>query len=113
MGFSPDASLLLFATEVQNIWRHSFTARYLIFDPVKNSTQEVLGKGGVDRLQYCDWVERDNSNKNALVLVYENNLYWREDFSMILKTTLLFPLMVRWTRCSMGFLTGFMRRKYS
>ena len=27
-GFSPDASLLLFATEVQNIWRHSFTARY-------------------------------------------------------------------------------------
>jgi len=79
MGFSPDASLLLFATEVQNIWRHSFTARYLIFDPVKNSTQEVLGKGAVNRLQYCDWVERDNSNKNALVLVYENNLYWRED----------------------------------
>ena len=28
-GFSPDASLLLFATEVQNIWRHSFTARYI------------------------------------------------------------------------------------
>ena len=79
----------------------------------------------VNRLQYCDWVERDNSNRNALVwkifpshpsvflhfivpivvttnlhhlmfhhvnqvtphmfnivakvLVYENNLYWRED----------------------------------
>ena len=79
-GFSPDASLLLFATDVENIWRHSFTARfgtgfhfyqpkqsgkkyskekehnrlnlerfrYLVFDPMKNSTWEVLGKGEVN-----------------------------------------------------------------
>ena len=71
LGFSPDASLLLFAVERQPVWRHSFTARYLVFDPAANTSQTVRA-GSEERLQYCAWLEGTNT---GLVVVAANNLY--------------------------------------
>ena len=75
-GFSPDTSLLLFAYEVSSVWRHSFTARYVIFDSLTETSYDVVSRDGSETLQYCDWVE-NGKKENILVYVSNNNLYWR------------------------------------
>ena len=75
-GFSPDTSLLLFAYEVSSVWRHSFTARYVIFDSLTEISYDVVSRDGSETLQYCDWVE-NGKKENILVYVSNNNLYWR------------------------------------
>ena len=52
-GFSGDASMLLFAYDIDAVWRHSFTATYLVLDSVNNkvfSTFFPISIRGVDRL---------------------------------------------------------------
>ncbi len=36
MGFSGDNTMILFAYEIKSVWRHSFTARYLVLDTTTN-----------------------------------------------------------------------------
>ena len=78
MGFSPSASLLLFAYDVSSVWRHSFTAKYVIFDSITETSFDVISSDGSETLQYCDWVENEK-NENILVYVSNNNVYWRPD----------------------------------
>ena len=77
-GFSPDTKLLLFAFDVSHVWRHSFTARYVVYDPAKNSSVNVVSQDGSEVLQYCAWVQ-NNAFSNTLIYVSKNNLYWRPD----------------------------------
>jgi len=81
MGFSHDESLLLFAMDIQSIWRHSFTAKYVVFDSQTNISTTVTTKSGGTRLQYCNWVTRGDATSKALVYVSGNNLFWRPDAS--------------------------------
>ena len=39
MGFSGDNSMILFAYDISYVWRHSFTARYLVLDTTTNKEQ--------------------------------------------------------------------------
>ena len=75
-GFSPDNKLLLFASNISNVWRHSFTAVYTVYNPDTNSSFIVRDKDNSETLQYCDWVE-NNEFDNTLIYVSKNNLYWR------------------------------------
>ena len=36
MGFSPDNVMILFAFDIENVWRYSFTAKYLLLDTITN-----------------------------------------------------------------------------
>ena len=80
-GFSPDEDLLLFASDVSPVWRHSFTAKYVVYDPARNTSSTVISKDGSDVLQYCAWVENADFD-NILIYVSKNNLYWRPDASV-------------------------------
>jgi len=77
-GFSPDKSLLLFALDIQHMWRHSYTARYVVFESSTNTSYDVLARDGSEYLQYCDWVENEN-DENVLIYVSKNNIYWKAD----------------------------------
>jgi len=77
-GFSPDKSLLLFAFNIQNVWRHSYTARYVVFNSAANTSYNVVSKDGSENLQYCRWVENE-SDDNTLVYVSKNDIYWKHD----------------------------------
>lgn len=80
MGFSQDESLLLFAMDIEGVWRHSFTAEYVVFNSNTNTSSTVTSKQGGKRLQYCNWVPRGEDTQ-ALVYVSENNLFWKRDGS--------------------------------
>ena len=75
-GFSPDNSLLLFAFDISYVWRHSYTARYVVFDSSANVSYNVVAKDGSESLQYCDWVTNEK-DENILVYVSKNNIYWK------------------------------------
>ena len=38
----------------------------------------MVAQDGSEYLQYCDWVENDDS-KNILIYVSKNNMYWKPD----------------------------------
>jgi len=78
MGFSPDSSLLLFAFDIQHVWRHSYTARYVVFQSLANTSYNLVAKDGSEYLQYCNWVDNEN-DENILVYASKNNLYWKPD----------------------------------
>ena len=78
MGFSPDDQLLLFAFDISPVWRHSFTAKYVVYDPKTKESYNIKDQDGSDVLQYCDWVE-NNAFDNTLIYVSKNNLFWRQD----------------------------------
>jgi len=78
MGFSPDTNSLLFAYDIASVWRHSFTAKYVVFDSTTKQSYDVVSKDGSETLQYCDWVE-NKKNESILVYVSNNNIYWRTD----------------------------------
>jgi len=77
-GFSGDASMLLFAYDIDAVWRHSFTATYLVLDSVNNKNITVRSGSGGTKLQYCAWI-KNTENKNSLIYVFENNIYVREN----------------------------------
>jgi len=77
-GFSPDKTLLLFAFDIQSVWRHSYTARYVVFESAANTSYNVVSKDGSEYLQYCDWVENE-SDLNTLIYVSKNDVYWKAD----------------------------------
>ena len=41
-GFSPDSKLILFSYDIKNVWRHSYTAKYLVLDTVANKESKSL-----------------------------------------------------------------------
>ena len=63
-GFSPDNTLLFFAFDIEHVWRHSYTARYVVFESASNTSYNVVAKDGSENLQYCDW------------LMYEKEARW-------------------------------------
>ncbi|KAG8229724.1 hypothetical protein J437_LFUL007899 [Ladona fulva] len=72
---SPDKNYLLVANNVQKVYRHSFLAKYDVIDLKKGSVMPVLDSNV--SLQLCIW----STSGNALVIVYENNIYYKPTVS--------------------------------
>ena len=70
---SPDLKKVLVASELEKNWRHSYTAKYWIFD-VATQTGEALDleKPG-ERMQLASW----SPTSDAVVFTRENNLFLR------------------------------------
>lgn len=70
---SPDLTKVLIGVNREQIWRHSFTATYFIFD-VKTQTAEPLVPLDVDaKVQFASWSPRSD----AVSFTQNNNLYVR------------------------------------
>ncbi|KAI2641201.1 dipeptidyl peptidase IV N-terminal region-domain-containing protein [Xylaria nigripes] len=70
---SPDLKKVLIATNVQNVWRHSFTATYWVFD-VDTQTAEPLDPGDENlKVQLAQW----SPKSDAISFTSSNNLYVR------------------------------------
>ncbi|KAM7351517.1 venom dipeptidyl peptidase 4 isoform 1-T2 [Cochliomyia hominivorax] len=65
---SPDNTKILVRFDVEEIFRHSFIAKYDVFDI---ATQKVIHIHGGAKLQYCEW----SPIKDRLAFVYNNNVY--------------------------------------
>ena len=63
-----DQTLLLFAFDISPVWRHSFTATYVVYSPATNTSTIVTDQAGSSTLQYCDWVD-NNDFDNTLIYV--------------------------------------------
>ena len=71
---SKDLKKVLIATDVQSNWRHSFYAKYWIFD-VATQTAEALDSGNLDgRVQLASW----SPQSDAIVFTRDNNLFLRK-----------------------------------
>ena len=71
---SKDLKKVLFATNVQSHWRHSFYARYWIFD-VETQSVEPLDPANRDgRVQLATWSPRSD----AIVFTRDNDLFLRK-----------------------------------
>jgi dipeptidyl aminopeptidase len=71
---SPNLEKVLIASNVQSNWRHSFYAKYWIFD-VATQTAEPLDPGNLSgRVQLAKW----SPQSDAVVFVRENNVYLRK-----------------------------------
>ncbi|KAI1435377.1 dipeptidyl peptidase IV N-terminal region-domain-containing protein [Xylaria sp. CBS 124048] len=70
---SPDLKKVLIATNIQGVWRHSFTAIYWIFD-VETQTAEPLDPDNENRrVQLAQWSPKSDS----ISFTSSNNLYVR------------------------------------
>ncbi|KAF6803595.1 dipeptidyl aminopeptidase b [Colletotrichum sojae] len=70
---SKDMKKVLVSTDLQRNWRHSFTARYWIFD-VETQTAEPLDPDNANgRVQLATW----SPQSNAVVFTRDNNLFLR------------------------------------
>ncbi|KAJ2972319.1 hypothetical protein NUW58_g9208 [Xylaria curta] len=70
---SPDLKKVLIATGIKNVWRHSFTATYWIFD-VETQTAEPLDPRNSDlSVQLAQW----SPKSDAISFTNSNNLYVR------------------------------------
>ncbi|KAI0021071.1 dipeptidyl peptidase IV N-terminal region-domain-containing protein [Xylariomycetidae sp. FL0641] len=70
---SPDLKKVLIATDTKAVWRHSFTAKYWIFD-VDTQTAEPLDPENPDlRVQLAQW----SPKSNAVSFTRGNDLYVR------------------------------------
>lgn len=65
---SPDNTKILVRYDVEEIFRHSFIAKYDVFDI---ATQKAIHIHGGAKLQYCAW----SPIKDRLAYVYDNNVY--------------------------------------
>ncbi|KAF7859711.1 hypothetical protein EAF04_008790 [Stromatinia cepivora] len=71
---SKDLKKVLVATDVQSNWRHSFYAKYWIFD-VESQTAEPLDPVNLDgRVQLASW----SPKSDAIVFTRDNNMYLRK-----------------------------------
>ncbi|KAM0181827.1 hypothetical protein ACHAPF_001351 [Botrytis cinerea] len=71
---SKDLKKVLVATDVQSNWRHSFYAKYWIFD-VETQTAEPLDPVDLDgRVQLASW----SPKSDAIVFTRDNNMYLRK-----------------------------------
>ena len=71
---SPNLEKVLIASSIQSNWRHSFYAKYWIFD-VATQTAEPLDPGNLSsRVQLAKW----SPQSDAVVFVRENNVYLRK-----------------------------------
>ncbi|KAJ5198254.1 uncharacterized protein N7498_007371 [Penicillium cinerascens] len=71
---SPNLEKVLIASSIQSNWRHSFYAKYWIFD-VATQKAEPLDPGNLDgRVQLAKW----SPQSDAVVFVRENNVYLRK-----------------------------------
>ncbi|KAI1819460.1 dipeptidyl peptidase IV N-terminal region-domain-containing protein [Xylaria intraflava] len=70
---SPDLKKVLIATNIQRVWRHSFTATYWVFD-VDTQTAEPLDPNDANRrVQLAQWSPKSDS----ISFTSSNNLYVR------------------------------------
>ncbi|ELU01683.1 hypothetical protein CAPTEDRAFT_228215 [Capitella teleta] len=81
---SPDLKYILLAYDVEYIYRHSFLAKYLLYNKdAKNPKQKLIpfpqGRTEEDwdgkKLQFAGWAK----SGSALTFVSENNLYYQQD----------------------------------
>jgi dipeptidyl aminopeptidase len=71
---SKDLKKVLIATDVVNNWRHSFYAKYWIFD-VDTQTAEPLDSNNLDgRVQLASW----SPQSDAIVFTRDNNMFLRK-----------------------------------
>jgi len=71
---SKDFKKVLIASDVQKNWRHSFTARYWVFD-VAAQIAEALDPANVDgRIQLASW----SPKSDAIVFTRDNNMFLRK-----------------------------------
>ncbi|KAF7587308.1 hypothetical protein BBP40_007417 [Aspergillus hancockii] len=71
---SPDMNKVLFTSDHEKNWRHSYTAKYWIFD-VNTQTAQPLDPSAPDgRVQLALW----SPSSGAIVFVRDNNMYLRK-----------------------------------
>jgi len=71
---SKDLKKVLIATDLQSNWRHSFYAKYFIFDVAKQ-TAEALDPADPDgRIQLASW----SPQSDAVVFTRDNNMFYRK-----------------------------------
>lgn len=70
---SPNRKLALIGYDSQKVYRHSFTAKYAIYD-LETKTFEILSPANAPQqlLQFVQW-----SPSNAVAFVHENNVYYK------------------------------------
>ncbi|XP_056127323.1 inactive dipeptidyl peptidase 10-like isoform X1 [Rhinichthys klamathensis goyatoka] len=75
-SLSPDMKYMLFAYNVKQVYRHSFTASYIIYNI---HTREVLQLDPPEvlnsKLQHAEW----GIQGQQLVYIFENNIYYQSD----------------------------------
>ncbi|XP_061090354.1 inactive dipeptidyl peptidase 10-like isoform X1 [Conger conger] len=73
---SPDLKYVLFAYHVKQVYRHSYTAWYMIYNVY---TREVLELNPPEVqnavLQYAEW----GVQRQQLIYIFENNIYYQSD----------------------------------
>ncbi|KUI57532.1 putative dipeptidyl-aminopeptidase B [Cytospora mali] len=70
---SPDMNKVLVTTDNEAVFRHSFTARYWIFDVSKQSAEPLVPGEPHAIVQLASW----SPTSDSIVFVRENNLYLR------------------------------------
>jgi len=70
---SPDLKKVLIATDIQAIWRYSFTAIYYIFDVETQTAEPLIPDDAGRRVQLAQW----SPKSNAVSFTSSNNLYVR------------------------------------
>ncbi|XP_061477723.1 inactive dipeptidyl peptidase 10-like [Rhineura floridana] len=75
---SPDLQFLLLACDVQQVFRYSFTARYLIYNLATRETSNLdVPKADGMPLQYAAW----GAQVNQLVFILDNDIYYQPGVS--------------------------------
>ncbi|KAI0396057.1 dipeptidyl peptidase IV N-terminal region-domain-containing protein [Xylariaceae sp. FL0594] len=70
---SRDLKKVLIATEIQPVWRHSFTAVYYIFNVETQTAEALIPDDAGRRVQLAQW----SPKSNAISFTSSNNLYVR------------------------------------
>jgi dipeptidyl aminopeptidase len=71
---SKDLKHVLIATNVETNWRHSFYARYWIFDVASQTAQPLDPTNVHDRVQLASW----SPQSDAIVFTRDNNMFLRK-----------------------------------
>jgi dipeptidyl aminopeptidase len=71
---SKDLKKILIATDMQSNWRHSFYARYWVFDVDTQTAQPLDPADKNGRIQLASW----SSQSDAIIFTRDNNLFLRK-----------------------------------
>ncbi|KAL3417379.1 dipeptidyl aminopeptidase b [Phlyctema vagabunda] len=71
---SEDLKRVLLATECQKQWRHSFTARYWVFDIESKIIEPLDPQDSTSRIQLATW----SPSSDSIVFTRHNNLFLRQ-----------------------------------